>query len=48
MKRVLVAAAMAAGLIVAAPTSAGAMMEWCDWDPLVAVVTPGGNVVLLS
>jgi hypothetical protein len=38
---------MAAGLIVAAPTSAGAMMEWCDWDPIVPVVTPGGHVVLV-
>lgn len=47
MKRVMVAAAMAAGLVVAAPISAGAMMEYCDWDPLVAVVTPAGNVVLV-
>ena len=47
MKRVMVAVAMAAGLVVAAPISAGAMMEYCDWDPLVAVVTPAGNVVLV-
>lgn len=47
MKRLIVAAVMAAGLAVATPVSAGAGMEWCDWDPLVAVVTPGGNVVLL-
>lgn len=47
MKRLVVAAVMAAGLAAATPVSAGAGMEWCDWDPIVAVVTPGGNVVLL-
>lgn len=47
MKRVIVAAAMAAGLAVATPVSAGAGMEWCDWDPLVPVVTPAGNLVLV-
>lgn len=47
MKRVMVAAAIAAGLAVATPVSAGAMVEWCDWDPVVPVVTPAGNVVLL-
>jgi hypothetical protein len=43
----MVAAAIAAGLAVATPISAGAMVEWCDWDPVVPVVTPAGNVVLL-
>ena len=47
MKTVMVAAAMAAGLAVATPISAGAMVEWCDWDPVVAVVTPAGNVALV-
>lgn len=47
VKRFVVAAAMAAGLVFAAPISAGAMMEFCDWDPVVAVVTPAGNVVLV-
>jgi hypothetical protein len=37
----------AAGLLVAAPAQAGAMMEWCDWDPIVPIITPAGNVVLL-
>jgi hypothetical protein len=37
----------AAGLLVAAPVQAGAMMEWCDWDPIVPIITPAGNVVLL-
>jgi hypothetical protein len=22
-------------------------MEWCDWDPVVPVITPAGNVVLV-
>lgn len=44
MKRFLVAATAAAGLLVGTPVSAGAMVEYCDWDPLVVVVTPGGNV----
>lgn len=43
----MVAAAMAVGLAVATPISAGAMVEWCDWDPLVPIVTPAGNVVLV-
>ncbi len=45
MKRVLVAAAMAAGIMVASPASAGAWVNYCDWDPLVLILTPGGNVV---
>jgi hypothetical protein len=47
MKKFLVAAMAAAGLLVAAPAQAGAMMEWCDWDPIVPIITPAGNVVLL-
>jgi len=47
VKRLVVAAVMAGGLAVATPVTAGAGMEWCDWDPIVAVVTPAGNVVLL-
>jgi hypothetical protein len=43
----MVAAAMAAGLAIATPVSAGAGMEWCDWDPVVPVITPAGNVVLV-
>jgi hypothetical protein len=45
MKRVLVAAALAAGLLVLSPTSAGAWATFCDWDPLVLIVTPAGHVV---
>ena len=45
MKRVVVAAAMAAGLLLASPTGAGAWATFCDWDPLIVVVTPSGNIV---
>jgi hypothetical protein len=45
VKKVLVAAALAAGIMVASPASAGAFMTYCDWDPLVLIVTPGGHIV---
>lgn len=45
MKKLMVAAALATGALLAAPASAGAFITWCDWDPLVLVVTPGGHVV---
>lgn len=45
MKRVVVAAALAAGVLVALPVTAGAWCSYCEWDPLVLVVTPAGNVV---
>ena len=45
MKRVLVAAMLAAGILVLSPTTAGAWATYCDWDPLVLIVTPGGHVV---
>ncbi len=45
MKRVVAAAAVAAGLLLASPTSAGAWATFCDLDPLIVVVTPSGNVV---
>jgi hypothetical protein len=40
-----VAAALAVGLLVSSPASAGAWATYCDWDPLVLVVTPSGHVV---
>ncbi len=41
-------AASAAGLaLVVGAAPAGAWSEYCDWDPVVAVVTPAGNVVLV-
>jgi hypothetical protein len=45
VKRVLLAAMLAAGVVVASPTGAGAWVTACDWDPLVLVVTPSGNIV---
>lgn len=47
MKRVVVAAALAVGILVALPVSAGAWCSYCEWDPLVLVVTPAGHVVPL-
>jgi hypothetical protein len=45
MKRGLAAAVVAAGIMFASPVSAGAWYSYCDWDPLVLVVTPAGHVV---
>lgn len=45
MKRVVLAAVLAAGVMFAAPTSAGAWVTFCDWDPIVLVVTPAGHIV---
>jgi hypothetical protein len=45
VKRALVAAALAAGVLIASPATAGAWATFCDWDPLVLVVTPSGNIV---
>ncbi|HKW07966.1 MAG TPA: hypothetical protein VJS19_10415 [Candidatus Dormibacteraeota bacterium] len=39
------AAVLAAGVVFVSPTSAGAWATFCDWDPLVLVVTPSGHVV---
>jgi hypothetical protein len=47
MKRLVVAGALALGLLAASPTSAGAFTTWCDWDPIVVIVTPAGHVVPL-
>jgi hypothetical protein len=47
VKKILMSAAAAVGLLIAAPVPAGAMMEWCDWDPIVPIVTPGGHLVLV-
>jgi hypothetical protein len=45
LKRVVVAAALAVGLLFASPTGASAWATFCDWDPLILVVTPGGHIV---
>jgi len=45
VKRGVVAAALAAGLLVASGVGVSACATYCDWDPVVLVVTPGGNLV---
>lgn len=45
MRRALVAVLLAAGMMFASPTSAGAWFTHCEWDPLVLVVTPAGQIV---
>ena len=45
MRRLVVAAAMAVGLMLASSGAAEASYTYCDWDPLVLVVTPGGHIV---
>jgi len=47
VKRVVVAAALAAGILMCSPTSAAAWATYCDWDPIVPIVTPGGHIVLV-
>ena len=47
MRRVVLAALLAAAVGVLTPTTAGAWATYCEWDPLVPVITPSGNVVLL-
>lgn len=39
------AALLAAGVILCSPATAGAWATYCDWDPLVVIVTPDGNIV---
>ena len=45
MKKLVVAGALALGLVASSPGSAAASMTWCDWDPLVVIVTPSGHLV---
>jgi hypothetical protein len=42
---VVLAALMAVGVIVCSPSTAGAWATYCDWDPLVVIVTPSGHIV---
>ena len=39
------AAVLAAGVLVGSPATASAYSTYCDWDPLVLIVTPAGHVV---
>ena len=43
LRSLVVAAAIAAGLMAAAPGTASANITWCAGDPPVQVVTPGGH-----
>jgi hypothetical protein len=36
---------LAVGILVFSPTSAGAWISYCDWDPIVLIVTPAGHIV---
>jgi hypothetical protein len=45
MRKVVVATLMAITATMASASSAGAHVEWCDWDPSVVIVTPGLNIV---
>jgi hypothetical protein len=47
VRRVVLAAVLAAAVGVLTPTTAGAWATYCEWDPLVPLITPSGNVVLL-
>jgi hypothetical protein len=41
----MLAAVLAAAVVVLSPGTAGAWATYCEWDPLVPIVTPGGNIV---
>ena len=47
MKRLVVAATFAMGALVSSALPTAACMEYCDWDPLVLVVTPAGHVAVV-
>ena len=48
LRTLVVAGALAAGLMAAAPSSASANILWCVGDPPVQVVTPGGHYVVIN
>ncbi len=48
LRSLVVAAALAAGLVAAAPGSASANILWCAGDPPVQVVTPGGTSLVVN
>ena len=39
------AALTAVGILVCSPTPAGAWATYCDWDPVVLIITPAGHIV---
>ena len=48
LRTLVVAGALAAGLVAAAPSSASANILWCAGDPPVQVVTPGGHYLVVN
>ena len=44
MKRLLIAGVLAMGALGTTVSQAGASEAFCDWDPPVLIVTPGGNL----
>ena len=47
LKRVVFAAVLAAAVVVLSPSTAGAWATYCEWDPLVPVITPAGHVIVV-
>jgi hypothetical protein len=47
-RTLVVAGALAAGLMAAAPSSASANILWCAGDPPVQVLTPGGHYIVVN
>jgi len=47
VKKALIAATTAVGLMLASPGAAQAAYTHCDWDPIVPVITPAGHIVLV-
>jgi len=48
LRTLVVAGALAAGLVASAPSSASANILWCAGDPPVQVVTPGGHYLVVN
>ncbi len=44
MKRLLIVGALVVGALGTTVTQAGAMENFCDWDPATVVITPGGHI----
>lgn len=45
MRRFLLSASASLAAVLMGTVSAGAWCEFCDWDPVVLIVTPAGNLV---
>ncbi len=47
MRRLFIAGILSSLLSLGGAAPAQAMVEYCDWDPPVLIVTPGGNLVAI-